>query len=162
MKSPILMYNSLLLTSRLVVPGRCSDLASEDSVADDRVDEHQREDEKTLAPKHEGEAGTGCGSFVDGDDEGDHVGPERDRQGAKRRRKNNCDHVERHSVPTATNAPGQFDGRRYADCRENKQIWPLEPSAHDLKIFGERVDEDDDEEGEQSDRETGNQAIGRI
>ena len=43
-----------------VVVGRRPDLASEDGVADDCVEQHQREDEETLAPEHEGETGVGC------------------------------------------------------------------------------------------------------
>jgi hypothetical protein len=43
-----------------VVVGGWSDLSSEDRVADDRVDQHEREDEETLAPEHEGETGVGA------------------------------------------------------------------------------------------------------
>src|SRR5271165_7261947 len=76
--------------------GRWPDLSPEDAVADHGVEQHQWEDEETLAPEHEGETGMrGC-SFFDGDRERDHVRPKRDRQRAKRGHENERDHVEWH------------------------------------------------------------------
>src|SRR5438270_14065209 len=90
-------------------------LASKDAVADRGVEQHQREDEKTLAPEHEGETGMRCGGFFDRDRERDHVGPERDRQSAERRHENERDHVERHSVAAAANARGRQERRDDTD-----------------------------------------------
>src|SRR5260221_10978035 len=59
-----------------------SDLSEKDAVVDHGVEQHQREDEKALAPEHEGKARMRRGSLVDGDRERNHVGPERDRQRA--------------------------------------------------------------------------------
>src|SRR5205823_13597615 len=75
-----------------VVIGRGPYLSSEDGVADDRIEQHQREDEEPLAPEHEGEAGMRRRSFLDRDRERDHVRPERDCQSAERGRENERDH----------------------------------------------------------------------
>jgi hypothetical protein len=66
-------------TSRLVVPTCRPDLSSKDSVASERVEQHQRKNEETRAPEYEGKTGIRCGGFVDGDGTGNHVGPEGDR-----------------------------------------------------------------------------------
>src|SRR5438093_10668046 len=102
-----------------VVVGGWPDLAAKDAIADYRVDQHQREYEETLAPEHEGEAGMGCGGFLNGDRERNHVGPERDRQGAERSRENQSDHVERHSIPATPNARGRRSEERRVgkECR---------------------------------------------
>src|SRR5277367_1566956 len=105
-----------------VVVGGRPDLASEDTVADDGVEQHQREDEEALAPEHEGETGMGCGGFFDRDRERDHVGPERDRQGAERRCENQRDHVIWHFIPATPYALGGHERRDDADRREDKQI----------------------------------------
>ena len=55
---------------------RFPDLAPEYAVADDRVEHH-------ATPEHEHETGLRRGGLVDGDDEGDHIWPEGQRQGAK-------------------------------------------------------------------------------
>src|SRR6266849_450037 len=129
---PLLASSSLLIMSC-----RWSDLASKDGVADGGVEQHQREDENTRSPEHECETGMGCGSFVDGDRERDHVRPERDRQGPERCRENERDHVEWCSVLATLNACGRHERRDDTDRREDKQIRPLDPSAHDPKVFGQ-------------------------
>src|SRR5690348_7968085 len=96
------------------------DLASEDAVADDGVEQHQREDEETLAPKHEGETGMGCRGVLDRDRERDHVRPERDRQSAERRREDERDHIERHSIAAVPNARGRHERGDDTDRREDK------------------------------------------
>ena len=42
------------------------------------------------------------------------------------------------------------------------RVWPLEPSVHDPKVFGQGVGEDDDQEGEQCNRQIGDQTIGFL
>src|SRR5260221_4020272 len=94
MKSPIRILYLLESTPRLVVSGRCFHLASEDAVAEERVEQHQRKDDHA-SPEHEHETGPWCGSIVDSDDERNHVGPEGECQGAKCRQKDQCDPMER-------------------------------------------------------------------
>src|SRR5271166_279803 len=145
-----------------IMPCRWYDLTSKDLVADHGVDQHQREDEETLSPKHESETGMGCGSLLDRDRERDHVGPERDRQRANRGREDECHHVVRHCIPATPYAFGRHDRGDDADRRKDKQIRPLEPSVHDPKIFGQGVYEDDNKEGEQSSRQIRDQTIGFL
>src|SRR5208282_2501036 len=128
----------------------------------DGVDQHQRKDENTSSPKHEGETGMGCRSVLDRDRERDHVRPERYRQGAERRRENERDHVEGHSIPASPNARGRHECRDDTDRREDKQIRPLKPSMDDPKIFGQGVYKDDNQEGEQSSRQVRDQTIGLL
>src|SRR5207248_8482526 len=104
----------------LIMPRRWFDLASEDAVADNGVDQHQREDEETLAPEHEGESGMGRRRFFDRDRERDHVRPEGDRQCAERGRENERDHVVRHSIPSTPYTGGRYERRHDADHREDE------------------------------------------
>ena len=53
--------------SSLIALGRGCDFAPEDAAADDRVEQHQREDEQALAPEHEPRLRRR--RFVDGEDE---------------------------------------------------------------------------------------------
>src|SRR6516225_7766837 len=94
------------------------DLAPEDAVADHGVKQHQWEDEETLSPEHEGETGMGRCGFFDRDRERDHVGPERDRQSAERRREDQGDHIEWHSIPATPNGCGCQERRDDTDRRE--------------------------------------------
>src|SRR5262249_20921758 len=144
----------------LVVIGRRPYLSSKDGVADDGVDQHQREDDDARAPEHESQTGMGCGGFLDRDRERDHVRPERNGQGAERSRENQRHHVKRHTIPAAPNALGRHERRDDTDRREHEQGWPLEPSVHDLKIFGQGVYEYNNQEGEQSNRQIGDPTIG--
>src|SRR5258708_34054584 len=57
-----------VLTRRLIVHGCCSDLAPEDAVADERVDQHQGKDDYA-SPEHEHETGPRRGTFADRTDE---------------------------------------------------------------------------------------------
>src|ERR1700756_60215 len=98
----------------------CFDLASEDAVADDGVEQHQRENEETLAPKHEGETGMWRRRFLDRDRERDHVRPERDRQCAERRRENQRYHIVRHSIPAVPNTRGRHERRDDPNRRKDK------------------------------------------
>ena len=68
-----------------------SDLASEDAVADERVEQHQWKDDHA-SPEHEHETGLRRGRFVDGDDARDDVGPEGQRESAECRHEDGCDH----------------------------------------------------------------------
>src|SRR5258705_13314832 len=92
MKSPIRICTSL--TPRLVLSGCCSDLASEDAVAEERLEHHQGKDDDAT-PEHEHETGLRRGRFVDGDDEGDEVWPEGQRQRAECGQEDKCHDVER-------------------------------------------------------------------
>ncbi len=76
--------------SSLRVLGHGCDFAPEDSVADDRVEQHQR-DEQALAPEHERKTRSRRRRFVDGEDERDHVRPERDGQGGEGRQEDRDD-----------------------------------------------------------------------
>src|SRR3984893_8793622 len=80
--------------SASLVPCGCSDLAPEDAVADDRVEQHQWEDDHPAPPEHERKTGLRRSGFVDGDNEGDHVWPERQSQGSKSRPVDQRYHVE--------------------------------------------------------------------
>src|SRR6516165_6123806 len=144
------------------MPGRWFNFSSEDAVADDGVKQHQREDEETRTPEHEGEAGMRCRGFLDRDRERDHVGPERNRESAERRRENQRDHVVWHPVPAAADALGRHECGDDTDRWEEEQVRPLEPSVHDLKIFGQGVYEDNNQEGEQSNRQIWDQTIGLL
>src|SRR6516162_88650 len=146
----------------LIVSRGRPDLASEDAVTDHCVKQHQREDEEAFAPEHEGETGMRGGGFLDRHREWDHVRPERYCQGAERRSENQRDHVIWDTVAAATNALRRHERRDDTDRRKEKQIRPLEPSVHDLKIFGQGVYEDNNQEGEQSNRQIGDQTIGLL
>src|SRR5258708_12814046 len=82
-----------VLTRRLIVHGCCSDLAPEDAVADERVDQHQGKDDYA-SPEHEHETGLRRGSFVDRNDERDEVRPERQPETPERPHKTHRNHVE--------------------------------------------------------------------
>src|SRR6202040_2702619 len=81
---------------RLMVPisSGFADLASEYRVADDRVDQHERKDDQAAPPEHECKTGLRRSGFVDGNDGGDHVWPEGQRQGSKCRYEDQRHHVE--------------------------------------------------------------------
>src|SRR5713101_2719466 len=91
------------MTMVSVVLGHGCDFTSEDSVADDRVDQHERKDEEALSPEHECKTGMRRCRFVDGEDEGDHVRPERDGQGAKGRHEDRYDHRKWQFIPAVSN-----------------------------------------------------------
>src|SRR5580700_11953289 len=92
---------SLLLW--LMMPCRRADLTSKHAVADHGVEQHQREDEKTLSPKHECKTGLRRCRFLDGKDERDHIGPEREGQGAKGAQEDYGDRKKGHFIPTVLN-----------------------------------------------------------
>src|SRR4029077_18318664 len=77
----------------LVVSSPGLEFSPEHPVTDERVEQHQREDDNAT-PEHEHQAGRRRGSLLDRKDEGDHVRPERQRQGAKRRYEDQRYHVE--------------------------------------------------------------------
>ena len=132
-----------------------SDLASEDAVADERVEQHQWKDDHA-SPEHEHETGLRRGRFVDGDDERDDVGPERQRESAECRHEDQCDHVERPMVIVTQDAEREHCCGDRANCREYEQIRPIDPTMQDWKVFGQRVSEDKHEERQHADRENGN------
>src|ERR1700686_3123520 len=119
----IVVHSSML--RRLIVLRCRPDLAAKDVVTDGGGDQHQREDEKARSPEHEGETGMGCRRFVDSDDEGNHVGPERCRQGSKRRHEDHDNHGEGPSIAVTTNADGQLDCGYDRDRWEDEQIRTL-------------------------------------
>jgi hypothetical protein len=122
------------------------------TVTDDRIEQHQRKDEQTLPPEHEGQTRTRRSRLLDGDGEGNHVGPERDRERAKGRREYQRHHVERQAIATRADADGKHNCRHDADRRENEQIRPLQPAADDAKIHRQSISEDDDQEDEERNR----------
>src|ERR1700746_1367795 len=87
-----------------IITRRWTDLAPKNAVVDRSVEEHQREDEKTFSPKHERETGLRRRRFLDGQDEGDHVRPEREGHCAKGAQEDHCDHEKGHFIPTISNA----------------------------------------------------------
>src|SRR5271170_1645682 len=109
MKSP----SRIRYLLRSVMVGCWPDLASKDAVADDGVEQHQREDDDTRSPEHEGETGMRRRGFFD-------RYRERDRQRPERRRENEQDHVKRRSIPATPNALGRHQRRDGRDRREDK------------------------------------------
>ena len=138
------------------------DFASEDAVADERVEQHERKDEKPLPPEHECKTGVRRCRFVDGKDEGDHVRPERDGEGAKGRQEDQYDHRKGQFIAAVSNTGREHNSRQRADHGEDEQIRTLQPSPHHLKIFDQRIDKDDDKKYEQPDREIRDQAVGCV
>src|SRR6516162_9898077 len=108
-------FHGCTSSSVLIMPWRWFDLAPKDAVADDGVDQHQREDEEACSPEHEGETGMGCCGFVDRDRERDHVRPERDRQRAERCDKDQRHHVEWCAVLATKKAARKCNRRHDAD-----------------------------------------------
>src|ERR1700738_1862367 len=139
-----------------------ADLAPEYPIADSCVDQHQREDEDALPPEHECQTGMRCRSLFDGDDVGDHVRPERDSERPEGRQEDQRDHVKGQSVPMALNADRQHDGRQGSNRRKDEEIGTFNPSMHDLEVFSQRKGENDNKKDEQSDRQIGDLAIGRV
>src|ERR1700686_4444267 len=120
------MVSTVVLPCLLsVMPSRRPDLAPEDAVADGRIEKHQREDEETLAPEHEGKARMRRGGLVNSDRERHHVGPERDRQRAERCRERDYDHREGRRIPTTADTRGQDDRGDEADRRKDEKQRPL-------------------------------------
>src|SRR5580700_3492236 len=62
--------------ARSVMTRHRPDFTSEDTIADDRVEQHERIDKETLAPEHERERGMGRRRRIDRNGKGNHVGPE--------------------------------------------------------------------------------------
>src|SRR6266851_4801673 len=158
MKSPIRILYLLESTPRLVVSGRCFHLASEDAVAEERVEQHQREDDHA-SPEHERKTGLRGGSFVDGDDERNDVGPEGQRESAECRHENQRDHVERPMVIATQDAEREHDRGDPANRRECEEIRPIDPAMQDRKMFSKRVNEDDDEKHQYGNREDADLAV---
>src|SRR5260221_12758856 len=107
------------------------ELAAEYGVADHGVEQHQREDEETLAPEHEGEARIRRGGLVDRDRERDHVGPERDRERSKSGCENQRTHVKGHTVLIATKSARSHERGNSAARRKGETIRTLEPRIAD-------------------------------
>src|SRR5882762_2577350 len=122
-----------------------SDLASEHGIIDQRVEQHQWKDDHA-SPEHEHETGLRRGRFVDGDDERDDVGPERQRESAECRHEDQCDHVERPMVIVIQDAEPEYCCGDSANRREYEQMRPINPAMQYLKVFDERISEDNHEE----------------
>src|SRR6201987_6058763 len=133
-----------------VMPVHGSEFAPEDAVADGRIEQHQREDPKTLAPEHEGESGRRRRGRIDRDLKRNHVGPERECERAEGRNEHQRNHVEWPIVVVVKDAARKHDGGDNADRREDEQIRPVDPSMHDRKVVAERVDKDNDQESQYS------------
>src|SRR5437868_4116446 len=145
-------------TRRLVVHGRRYDLASEDAVTDERVEQHHRKYDGA-SPEHEGETGWRRRRFVDRDDERDQVGPEGQRESAECGHEDQCDHVERPMVVVAKDTEPEHDCGDCANRREYEQIRPIDPTMQDWKVLGERVNEDNHEERRYADRKYADLAV---
>src|SRR5271169_6377095 len=139
------------------VSGRFANLAPEDAVADDRVEQHQREDDDAT-PEHEPKTGLRRGGLADGDNEGNHVWPEGQRQGAECRYEDQRDHIERPVVVVVYDAEREQCCRYRANCREYEQIGSIDPAMQDWKVLGQRVGEHKQEECQYADREYGDLA----
>ena len=100
--------------------------------------------------------------LVDRDREGNHVGPEGDRERAERRQKDDGDHPERRAVAPAAKARGQHARRKGSDRGKDQEIGPLEPPLHHAEILGKRNDKHGDQEDEQRDRQTRNEPVGEL
>src|SRR5258708_13476672 len=139
-------------TRRSIVRDGRPDLASEDAVTDDRVEQHQWEDDHT-SPEYEHQTGLRRGRLVDGDDERDHVRPERQCESAKCRYEDHCDRVERPTVVLTEDAQREHDCGDRANCREYEEIRPLDPTMQDWEMLGQPVNETDDEKYQYANRE---------
>src|SRR3984957_9850877 len=148
------------LRLKLIVPvsGCCPDLTPEDAVGDDRVKQHHREDHDA-APEHEHETRLRRGGFVDGDDEGDHVGPEGQRERAECRHEDQGDHVERPMAVMAEYTEREHDCGARANHREYEEIRPIDPTVQDWEMLGQCVTEDDDEIHQYRNRENADLAV---
>src|SRR6266481_1832284 len=152
------VWSPIDFTRGLIVHGCCSDLAPEDTVADERVEQHQRKDDYT-SPEYEHKTGLWRGRLVDGDDERDHVRPERQCESAKCRHEDHCDHVERPTIVLTEDAEREHDCGDPANRREGEEIRPIDPTMQDWEMLGQRVNEDDDEKYQYANRENADLAV---
>src|SRR5262249_2328465 len=130
-----------------------ADLSSEHAEIDHGVEQHEREDEKAFSPKHESKTRLRRCGLIDGEDEGNDVRPERDRQRAKGCKEDQDDHGKGEIVAAVANTECEHDDRKRADHWEDEQIWTLQPSAYHPKIFAERIGKHDNKKCEQADRQ---------
>ena len=85
--------------------------------------------------------------------EGDHVRPEREGQGAKGAQEDHCDRKKGHFIPTVLYTEREQNCRHCTNHGEYKQIRTLDPHIHHLEMFGQRLKKDDNQKYEQPDRE---------
>ena len=116
----------------------CSDLASEHAVADDRVKQHQREDEHPASPEHERQTGWRRGGSVDGDDEGNHVWPEGQRESAE------C----RHLQSVADRAIGALDQSLTVITPEDEGLFKAAPQNRGAPLVELTYNWDEEKYGE--------------
>src|SRR6266481_895696 len=145
-------------TRRLSVHGWRSDLASEDAVADERVEQHQRKDDHP-SPEDKHKTGLRRGRFADGDDERDHVRPEGQRQRAKCRHEDHGDRVERPTIIVTEDAKREHDCGDRANCREYEEIRPVDPAMQDWEMLSQRVNEHEHEKYQYGNREKADLAV---
>src|SRR3984957_13994845 len=138
------------------ISSRIAKLASENAVADDCVDQHERKDDQAAPPEHEHKTGLRRGGFVDGDDIGDHVWPERQRQGAKSRHEDQRHHVEWPMVIVTQDAEREYGCGHRSNRREYEEVRPINPAMQDWKVFRQRISEDNHKKYQHGDRENGN------
>src|ERR1700730_3071385 len=141
---------------------RRADLPPEHAVVDRGVKQQKREDEKAFSPEHECQTRFRLRWFVDGEDEGNDVRPERDRQRAEGRDENYDDHGEGEVIAAVADAEREHGDAKRADHREDEQIRTLEPAAQHTKILGQRIGEHHNEKYEQADRQIRHEAIGAL
>jgi hypothetical protein len=113
----------------------------EHAATDGGVDQHERQNKQALSPKHERQAGMWRRGRVDGDGKGNHVRPERDREGAEGRGEGSRDQAEGCEVASTANAQDQTDTGGYSEQGEDEKIRPFDPPSQDLKVFAQRKDE---------------------
>src|SRR5262249_16889143 len=137
----------------LVMAVRRADLSPEHAVVDRGVKQQQREDEKAFSPEHECKTRLRRRCFVDGEDEGNDVRPERDRQRAEGREEDQDDHGKGQFIAAVANAEREHGDAKRADHREDEQIRTLQPAAQHPQILGEGIGEHHNEKYEQADRQ---------
>jgi hypothetical protein len=109
-------------------------------------------------PEHEPETGLWRGGLVDGDDGGDHLWPEGQRQRTECGQKDQCDHIKWPIVVVLQDAQREHDCCDRPNRREYEQIRPIDPAMQDWKIFDQRVSKDNHEKRQHADREHGDLA----
>src|SRR5271168_3421257 len=157
MNSPMRICITRLL-SLMVLIGIRPYPAPEHAVIGCRVEQHQREHEEAGAPEHERQARMRRGRFLDRDREGNHVGPEGESERAESGEEEDGDEAVGRSIASPLNAFGQKNRRHDADCWEDQEIWPLDPTVHDSKIFNKGKPEYDEQEQEQRERQNRNES----
>src|ERR1700731_804132 len=139
-------------TKRSIIYGCRSDLASEDAVTYECVEQHQGEDDHA-SPEHERKTGLRRGRLVDRNYERDHVGPKGQRQSGKCRREDHRDHVERPTVVVAEDAECKHDCCDHTNRGKYEEIRSIDPTMQNWEMLSECVNKNEDEEHQYGNRE---------